>query len=258
MLVVAGIFALAAILFLAHRWLSVDLFVFPVFLIAPLALSLIPGTEFQPLTWAKLYTLAISIALANALPHLSNEKRAWGYRFVFAILALNILEAVIADWIDGHFANAVAGLSLIATQPRPNAFSIGGRPARGRLLYDLPKSWILAYTVWNLAVMMAHYPHRLSNNIAVLAAPILIALWLRDHREWLYARAFTLTFYMVLVTFWFDSLGLPWFENAPPSPGAYTACLLLSIAFAVFNVSRAFAQRSTRAPKDQTLATDGL
>jgi hypothetical protein len=220
-----AIAALTLLLFLVlaagWRWLLRPWFVTGFFLGGSLLLVLSAGRlDLQAFTWVKVLTLAISMQVVLWLPRAGDPWRRRLAAALAAILALNILEAVVADAFAGRWVNAVVGLSLIATMRGPahvSAARFAGRPA---VYYDLPWSWVLAYTLWNLTVVCGHYPQHWLDHFAVLTVPLVGALVARDRRLWLEARAFTLGVYAVGIVLAIDAAGMPWIPDSP-SPAAW-------------------------------------
>lgn len=206
---------LFCLLLASYRWGMRPGLVVAAFIAAPLVLAAHAGQlDLQLFTWVKLLTLVASMMLLVGYIVLRDD--AWRPRLALclvAILALNILEAVVADAAAGHWPNALVGTSLIATLARPGAVR---RSADGRhVLYTLSWPWILCYTFWNLTVVCGIYPEHWTDHLAVLAVPLAAALlWGRE--RWLEARAFSLSVYGWAIVLAIDVYRLPWL---PPSPG---------------------------------------
>lgn len=192
--------------------------------------------DLQLFTWIKVITLAVTMAILLALPRSGATARrylAWG---VVVILFLNILEAVAVDALAGRWVNAGAGGLLLATLG--GAGRIGTRTLHGRpaVTYDLPWSWIVAYSLWNATVVCGHYPLHYFDHAAVLAAPI-VATWLAgDRRLYIEARGFTLSLYAVSIVVVIDVLQWPWI---PPGPGPatfYPVVSTMAVAAGIWNV----------------------
>ena len=176
--------------------------------------------DVQLFTWVKIFTLAVSMAVLVARRAATGSRATFLSRVIVGILALNILEAVAADVASAAWWNALAGGLLVATQP--GAPAVGTRKLKGRVAvtYDLPWSWLLAYTGWNLAVVCMHYPPRWIDHMAVLTSPMVAVLWMRDRRCWLEARAFTLGVFINLVVLVLDVARGPWIPTTP-MPGIF-------------------------------------
>jgi hypothetical protein len=191
--------------------------------------------DLQLFTWVKIFTLAVSMAVLVARRSATGLWATWLSRTIVGILALNILEAVVADVASGAWWNAVAGGLLVATQRGTPA--VGTRQLNGRVAvtYDLPWSWLLAYTAWNLAVVCAHYPPRWVDHMAVLAAPLVAVLWARDRRCWLEARAFTLGVFGNAAVLVLDVARWPWIPTTPMPSRALPVITCLALALGTWN-----------------------
>lgn len=189
--------------------------------------------DLQLFTWVKIFTLSASMVVLVARRQATGRRAEILSRVIVGILALNILEAVAADVASGAWWNALAGVLLVATQR--GASAVGTRVAGGRVAvtYDLPWSWLLAYTLWNLAVVCAHYPLRWVDHVAVLASPLAAVLLVRDRARWLEARAFTLGVFANAVVLVLDVARWPWIPSTPMPgflPGVVTL-VALSLGF---------------------------
>ena len=224
-------------LWLAYRWLLRPWFIIPFFVFGPLVLLLNIGRiHLQAFTWAKVLTLAATMLIILGR---ARVKARWQHGFSWAIvflLALNILEAVIADSFRGNWLNAAIGLSLIATQrgsKRIFTLPIGERSV---VHYDLRWSWILSYTVWNFTVVCAIYPKHWFDHIAILGAPLLMAALARDARRWLEIRAFILATYAFALVLVIEVGGFAWIPSVPLPAGMIGVIKIVGVAFAVWNI----------------------
>jgi len=147
------------------------------------------------------------------------QRAAVVYWFLFAVLAINISEAVAADVELGNYANAACGVLLVATQPGPaltyaqadssprwrrfmGIDTAGGGPSKHDFLYDLPLSWSLLYTAWNLCFALDERRSHFASIAAVLAAPIARALWNRRYDLWVQSRVYTLAIRYALLAYY--------------------------------------------------------
>jgi len=228
-------FLLFGALLAACRWGLRPVPVIAIFISAPAILAFnAPRMDLQVFTWVKVLTLAASMLLIVSYPLVRTE--AWQRRLaacVTAILALNIVEAVVADAVAGHWLNPAVGTSLIVTLAWPRAFSPS---ADGRhMLYDIGWPWILGYTAWNLTVVCGLYPEHWTDHLAVLAVPLVVA-WLWGRERWLEARALSLALYAVGIVLVIDVFRLPWLPT-PPSPAELYPWLSgLAALLAVWNL----------------------
>lgn len=238
-LTVALLLALAG----GHALLMRPWFVFAFFIGGPLLmLSQAATLDIQAFTWIKVFTLAVSVLLILAYPRTTGRMQRGLATAVAGILALNILEAVVVDALAGNLLNALVGATLIATQAGPARISPAqaGRPA---LRYDLPWSWILAYTAWNLTVVCGHYPLHWFDHLAVLTAPLLVALVRRDRQVWLEARAFTLSVYALAIVLAIDVYALDWIPSAADPAPIHPWVSALAAGLAAWNLAARYAAR---------------
>lgn len=196
----------------------------------------------QPFTWIKIFTLSVAMLIVFAYTRSSGRMQKYLGVAAYAILLLNVFEAVILDATKGHYLNAVAGATLMITQPGSSSIS---KASAGRmsLRYDLPLLWILSYTAWNLAVVCANYPPRLFDHLAVLLAPLAATLFLRDRQRWLEARCFILSVYSVGIVLVIDLLHLPWIKPAENPDAFYPFLSAIAAALAAVNLLAAYRRR---------------
>ena len=170
------------------------------------------GTWFH---WAKVYS-----ALAGSLGFLAIRNiKGWGtnkYALLFppAILAINILEAVVRDFqsysvnglVDGvltiggpwNIMNGIAGLINIITITGWMGIFIGRDQKKDMLWPDMLWFWIIAYDIWNLVYIWFCVPEHAGYGIPVLLACTIPSLLIK-RGTWIQARAFTLAAWMMYV-----------------------------------------------------------
>ncbi|MBI5768902.1 MAG: hypothetical protein HZA93_13980 [Verrucomicrobia bacterium] len=254
---VALTFALFATLLLAYRYLVRPVLI-AVLSVSGILVMLIEARrlELQVFTWVKVFTLAISLALIVTRGRVTGRRAQILSWAIVGMLALNILEAIVADAVAGAWFNALAGLSLIATQRGAEAVDAGVDPAERRIAvtYDLPWSWLFAYTAWNLAFVCRHYPHCWLDHAAVLAASLAAVLLVRDRRRWLEARAFTLGMLAVIAGFAHEVARCPWIPSPPLPAFVLPAATGLSCALAAWN---AIARRRMRREAWPAISLEG-
>jgi len=225
----------------AYRHLMRPWFV-AVFFVVGLALMAVNAgrLDLQPFTWAKVITLAGTMAVFMSLPRSGLGWRKGLTYGLVGILFLNILEAIGADGLGGHWVNALVGVSLLATLEKPS--KVGSRDVAGRpaVTYDQSWSWIAAYTLWNFTVVCANYPLHYLDHAAVLTAPIVAALLARDRRLYLEARGFTLSLYAVTIVVSIDVMQWPWIPSAPDPAGFYPYLSAVAVGAGVWNVFQHF------------------
>lgn len=226
---------LFCVLLASYRWGMRPGLVIAIFVAAPALLALNAGRlDLQLFTWVKVLTLAASMWFIAAYAWLRAE--VWRRRLALCIigfLVLNILEAVVADAVARHSVNALVGVSLIVTVARPQQVRSGADTPH--LLYDVPWSWVLCYTLWNLTVVCGIYPEHWTDHFAVLAVPLAAALlWGRE--RWLEARAFSLSVYACGIVLAIDVYQLPWLPPAPSPAGLYPWLSGLAAVLAIWNL----------------------
>ncbi len=199
------VLALAAVLFLFQwvlrrggLWVAIA-----VYFVLPAACTAywLRANDFGLFPWIKVYTVLFCACYGSVLRYTSlGERRVarWG---IIVLLALNILEAVIVDVIEGGLANvvnAVAGLVLVVTLPR-SADAVRVVRAEYRDLHlGVSRTWVVGYTVWNWAFVYLNYPQYTGHHIAVLSAALVVGAV--DPRRWVQARAYTLGAYFIAIT----------------------------------------------------------
>lgn len=202
------------------KWLSLALF-----LVLPLILTFTVwprtagpessvGTWFH---WAKVYS-----ALAGCLGFLAIRyikgaaDKTWVLVFPPAILALNILEAVIRDfqvfgingYMDGmllvggpwNIMNGVAGLLNIITISGWAGIYVSQKGKKKDMVWpDMLWFWVIAYDLWNFTYVYNCVPdHSFYAGAALLVSCTIPAFFLKKG-AWLQHRAQTLGFWMMFV-----------------------------------------------------------
>ncbi len=242
--------ALLVALLLAFRFLLRPWFV-GLFFVAGLGAMIANAgrLDLQAFTWIKVITLAVTMAVLLAYPRGGpRARRVLGWA-VTGIVFLNILEAVVVDAVAGQWVNATAGALLLVTLAGPSR--VGARDLQGRpaLTYDLPWSWIAAYTLWNITVVSRHYPQHYFDHVAVLAAPI-VAAWLAgDRRLYIEARGLTLSLYAVAIVVMTEVIQAPWIPSAPSPAGFYPLLAGGAAAAGAWNLVAWLRERGTSARK---------
>lgn len=155
-------------------------------------------------------------------------------RIIWIFLALNILEAIMTDFLDGYVVNALAGVLLVASQPAAATIRISEED--NRLLYATPWSWVIAYTIWNFGfIYSAPSSHSLVLTFIHLGLPLLIcwknpALYLEGRA---YMLAFSLLFYLLPITHPFLKLNVSVFNDLVVTILSWLALLAASVALYV-------------------------
>lgn len=168
--------------------------------------------------WVKVYS-----ALAGCLIYMVirftdyHKKHPWYLILVPAILAINILEAVIREFqvgilgfegmVDGmyyisggwNYVNAIAGiLNILLICGWFGIFATSGKKI-DMIWPDQTKLWIIAYGVWNIAYVYSCAPgNAFYSGVALnIAATVPALLWAKG--TWMQNRAQTLSFWMMWV-----------------------------------------------------------
>ncbi len=150
--------------------------------------------------WAKTYSVAaVACVLVLGGAGLISEQ-VLGV-VIYGLAVVNILEACLKEYQMGTRVNLVAGLVIAATTPLWTGAYVDGSTA----MYAAPMSWILAYTLWDFAFVYAAFRGVYAHHLAVLGAPLVLAL-LETPDVWFQARAVTLLAFLVVYNTWF-----PWF-----------------------------------------------
>ncbi|HIC44850.1 MAG TPA: hypothetical protein EYO73_11425 [Sulfurimonas sp.] len=110
----------------------------------------------------------------------------WYGLTLYAILAVNILEAMIKDSVEGHYLNAFSGLLVIITAPVPKEYGVR-KNDNGTVdnTAHFTRAWILFYTFWNITFVYNAYNLIWPIHIALLGAPLIITgLWRPNYGLW--------------------------------------------------------------------------
>jgi hypothetical protein len=151
---------------------------------------------FSPVKLFSVAVFAIFYALA-ILGTLSAEAFQW---IALALLAINMVEAVLTEFRQNNYANAVAGAFLVACIPFFRVVLIDDYFA---LQADFFLYWAIAYTIWNWYFVLKAYPAPGASlfYLGVLLAPFaLLVLFELDPGAWLILRTYTLLLAVVIHT----------------------------------------------------------
>lgn len=169
------------------------------------------GTWFH---WVKVYSAlagCLGFMAIRYIPRLSKNK--WALMFPPAILAINILEAVIRDFEvaglqgmhDGvfmvggswNYMNGIAGIINIVTICGWMGIVISRDSSNDMVWPDMMWFWIIAYDIWNFAyVYNAVGDHSFYAGAALLISCTIPAFFLK-RGAWLQHRAHTLALWMM-------------------------------------------------------------
>jgi hypothetical protein len=151
---------------------------------------------FSPVKLFSVAVFAIFYALA-ILGTLAADTFQW---IALALLAINMVEAVLTEFRQKNHANAVAGAFLVACIPFFRVVLIDDYFA---LQADFFLYWAIAYTIWNWYFVLKAYPAPGASlfYLGVLLAPfMLLVLFELDAGAWLILRTYTLLLAVVIHT----------------------------------------------------------
>ena len=206
-------------------------------------------TKFQTMTTVfgpiKLVTLGFGAWLVAMMRFEGWAIRAWTKKVVFALLSLNILEAVGFEVFDyffdgtngvygGSIWNGLAGMLLLGTLAFPRAITVDAN-GRQNLRYDLGIGWVLAYTLWNFTfVFRTLAPELLFNEymagtILHLSVPLILTLVIgRDSTLYVQMRSISLALFTAAAIIYTP---VPILETVPKWHSAELASILAAASF---------------------------
>lgn len=213
--------------------------------------------------WVKVYSALAGCLIYMVIRYTDyHKKHPWYLILVPAILAINILEAVIREFqvgikgfegiVDGmyyisggwNYANAIAGiLNLLLICGWVGIFATNGKK-RDMLWPDQTKLWIIAYGFWNISYVYSCAPgNAFYSGVALnIAATVPALLWAKG--TWMQNRAHTLAFWMMWVMTFpeFFAVGSALNVSVSYNPAAnWTIALIslsLNVVLAVWQVTR--------------------
>lgn len=153
-----------------------------------------------PFTFAKLVSVAGALCLTVwACEDWPGSRSRWLVWALITTLAVNILEAVIAESLTAFSMNLVAGVLLLPGIPGPAGWRVTAREQRGLSMeVDLGWLWIAAYTVWNFAFVYgtAAPGHPLGEGALLALLHLVVPLLLTRGRaeRWMQSRMLALLF----------------------------------------------------------------
>ncbi|PID98397.1 MAG: hypothetical protein CSA82_00030 [Actinobacteria bacterium] len=208
---------------------------------------------------------SLSLVALQYFPKL--RQKAWYLAIPPAILAINILEAVIRDFqcygIHGvdpsqgmvtwgglwNIMNGIAGiLNLLAITGWVGIFVAKGK-SKAIIWGDLTIGWIIAYDLWNIAYVYNCLADRAwYSGVALLAACTIPALLPFGRGSWIQYRAYTLTFWSGVVLtfphFMHDSIFAHRSAHNPTAMFVISAAsLVVNIGVFVWHFRKVFALR---------------
>lgn len=144
-------------------------------------------------SWIKMYSIFAGVTLLGSRYWL---KKKHLYIGVSILLVLNITEAIVYDTLGGYWMNALAGLLLIAPLCTKAWHRLHELEKNGQIHYHLTFTWVLAYTFWNFAFVLNHYPELIVRLSPTLFIPLIIAL--AKPGKWVEYRAVSFAAYYLL------------------------------------------------------------
>ncbi len=154
------------------------------------------ATDHRIFLWLKLYSVIGGVLLLALLRHTTLSKYFLLFTLIYLALVLNIGEALVVDIMNFKFFNGIAGILLIVTLPGIKKICIDAEGRQKDLLWDIPFTWILGYTVWNWVFVVNTFPQAPLRHLAILGVPFMVACF---HRKvWIQVRAYTLGIYLIL------------------------------------------------------------
>ncbi len=235
---------LFAVIFGLHElFRKVPVLVYPVFLVVPAVILLLPEEQTGLTDWfiiAKTFTIVVYLLLiqiTRSFSKLQNSRVMMG--IIYAMLIINIFEAsgndlkaAIAQDSLGLFISAAAGVVLCLTIPLLKDMRIDTGTSFKDLEWDMPRLWIITYTLWNWTYIYGQYGDGAMVHFAVLAVPLIVGM--RNPKVWLQARVITLATYMMIRPFAVEHIQKIYHDYHPPVLVLQLATLVLTIACIVY------------------------
>jgi len=207
-------------------------------------------------SFTKVYSICAGLVYIELLKATRWSERQAARLAGYLLLAINILEAVVADAVKLNAVNAAAGVLLVLAQAYPGAITVDRDSFRRDLRYQLGGWWVAAYTVWNFAFVYGCVPSFAAFALVHLAAPILAC---RGRSElWLQARVAVLSVMMIVRM---SAPNPPFLYLVPHwySPPVATALHVASLGMAIVVAARSFREaRRTGVRRDLLGSSTGL
>jgi len=144
--------------------------------------------------WLKMFSVFAGICWAGWLRFTHAGRIAMFRSVVPWILVINVGEAMLVDLLHTgieHQMNALAAIMLMLSIPKSEArVRVEDASGLNDLQFDLPRSWIVGYTLWNWSFVNLNYPAYAGHHLAILFAALIVG-WFNP-KIWLQARAATL------------------------------------------------------------------
>ena len=149
--------------------------------------------------WVKIYSaLSLSVAILG-MKFTHARTRKWFFYMIYIASLLNILEATVkaltASLAVLNILIGLTGLLLIVTLP-PTRFMEIRSQKYCDFYWDIPYTWIFAYTLWGWIFIYLILPVCFIAQTAILMAPLIVALV--NRKLYAQARVSSLAFYLIL------------------------------------------------------------
>ncbi len=115
---------------------------------------------------------------------------------IYALLVINIAEAMLRDYQNGYYINTISGLILCLTIPSIKKMKVNTSKKWNDFNWDMGIVWMFFYAVWNVTFVYSTFPHGGLTQIAVNLVPLLVGLV--NSKLWLQTRVITLATHMMI------------------------------------------------------------
>jgi len=195
MLAFFAVFVLVADVFRRYRTLAL------MFFVVSLPSLLLPNSNmFMHIKTASVLLPTCFLVYARFRP----KFEGFIYKLIYAVIALNIVEASVIDVTTGNYLNLIAAVGLIAFLPYSRKhWEISGKDHD--FVVRLPAYWPYLYTTWNLCFLYSSRITTFGYALPLLLAPVAYALFLRRTELYFQARAYTFGFYLFFRTVFADA-----------------------------------------------------
>lgn len=149
--------------------------------------------------WAKIYSVALGVIIIQMCRSPQIQNKRLPFLAAYFVLALNIAEATLNDFLAGgwaHYINGIAGILLIATITNTKTMGVQSQQGYTNFTWNLSVFWILGYTFWNINFVYMNFTELTIIHLAVLGSALAVVL--DSPKLWFQARAFTLGTYLMI------------------------------------------------------------
>lgn len=176
------IFIVSIMLFLVHKN---NVIACVLFILLPITQTIffislghnIPHSQFFLVKYFLAIIDAILITIARSRRFTKFDKIIKKNMYIF--ISFNILAANILDFSLGFYINFISGIFVLLSLPFYTKISFSQNTERKyNVYYDIPHTWILAHTLWNLTFIYGVFPvDFMVGAVAALFAPYISALF---------------------------------------------------------------------------------